>query len=65
MDQIPTTQKQVVIFRPVFIIQTGMLLTLYHTVLTLRKTHFENIVGKGENVDNGHFLLLIVRERNQ
>ena len=25
--------------------------------MTLRKTLFENIVGKGENADNQHFLL--------
>ena len=36
-------------------------LTLYHTVPTfndfLYKKHFENIVGKGENAGNQHFLL--------
>ena len=33
------------------------LLTLYHTITTLYKKPFENIVGKGENADNQHFLL--------
>ena len=36
------------------------LLTLYHTILTLNdpeKKPFENIVGKGENAGNQHFLL--------
>ena len=33
-------------------------LTLYHTILTtLFKNPFENIVGKGENAGNQHFLL--------
>ena len=35
-------------------------LTLYHTILTLtslKKKPFENIVGKGENAGNHHFLL--------
>ena len=34
---------------------------LYHTIrllTTLKKKPFENIVGKGENADNQHFLLL-------
>ena len=36
------------------------LLTLYHAILTLNdpgKDAFENIVGKGENAGNQHFLL--------
>ena len=34
-------------------------LTPYHTILltTLRKEAFENILGKGENAGNQHFLL--------
>ena len=35
-------------------------LSLYHTIpllMTLRRKAFENIVGKGENADNEHFLL--------
>ena len=35
-------------------------LTLYHTIptlTTLRKKPIENIVGKGENAGNQHFLL--------
>ena len=31
-------------------------LTLYHTIATLRKKAFENIVGKGENAGNQYFL---------
>ena len=34
----------------------GKELTLYHTISTLRKRPFENIVGKGENAVNQHFL---------
>ena len=36
-------------------------LTLYHTIptiMTLKKKAFENIVEKGENAGNQHFLLL-------
>ena len=35
-------------------------LTLYHTILTFddKKKPSENIVGKGENAGNQHFLLL-------
>ena len=32
-------------------------LTLYHTIPTLGKKPFENIVGKAENAGNQHFLL--------
>ena len=32
-------------------------LTLYYTILTLKKKALENIVGKGENAGNEHFLL--------
>ena len=32
-------------------------LNLYHTILTLIKDSFENIVGKGENAGNQHFPL--------
>ena len=28
-------------------------------LMTLRKKHFENIVGKGENAGNQHFLLFL------
>ena len=35
----------------------GKGLNLYHTVTTLRKRPFENILGKGENAGNQHFLL--------
>ena len=37
-------------------------LTLYHTVLTFYmpdKEAFENIMGKGENANNQHFLLFL------
>ena len=37
-------------------------LTLYHTILTfndLGQEDFVNIVGKGENVGNQHFLLFL------
>ena len=33
-------------------------LTLFHTTPTLKKKALENIVGKGENAGNQHFLLL-------
>ena len=32
-----------------FSTHTPTILTLYHTIQTLRKKHFENIVEKGEN----------------
>ena len=32
-------------------------LALYHTIPTLGKKPFENIVGKGENAGSQHFLL--------
>ena len=35
----------------------GKGLTLYHTIMTLKKKPFENIVGKWENACNQHFLL--------
>ena len=35
----------------------GKGLTLYHTIMTLQKKAFENIVGKGEKACNQHFLL--------
>ena len=39
---------------------SSAVLTLYYTVLTfndIEKEAFENIVGKGENAGNQHFLL--------
>ena len=43
------------------ILFSGNGLTLYHTISTsndlMRKRPFENVVGKGENAGNQHFLL--------
>ena len=46
-----------VTFRTLTFVQP--ILTLYHTVLTFKdpKKAFENIVGKGENAGNQHFLI--------